>query len=146
MWARLIFKKKPRIFIVTKHDRHNAIRLAALPIFCIVLAIPALDALLTLPRGSPLAAAALAVIVFSAGVQFRQFLHEYRTRGPARLVLFDAGVDPLLRQAFRTGKTIYTDFDDRGAQTKAHWHAAEDGVTTKRIQVLPDGGIPPKGE
>jgi 4-amino-4-deoxy-L-arabinose transferase-like glycosyltransferase len=126
-------------------DRHNAIRLAALPVLCIVLAVPALDALLVDPRRSPLAAAALGVLALAVGVQFLQFLHAYRTRGPARLVLFDAGVDPLLKRAFAADKTIYIDYDDRGAQTQAHWHAAEDGVPIDRIQVLPDGGIPPRG-
>jgi 4-amino-4-deoxy-L-arabinose transferase-like glycosyltransferase len=126
-------------------DRHNAIRLAALPVLCIVLAVPALDALLVDPRRSPLAAAALGVLALAVGVQFLQFLHAYRTRGPARLVLFDTGVDPLLKRAFAADKTIYIDYDDRGAQTQAHWHAAEDGVPIDRIQVLPDGGIPPRG-
>ena len=126
-------------------DRHNAIRLAALPMLCIVLAVPALDALLVDPRRSPLAAAVTAVLAVAVGVQFLQFLHAYRVRGPARLVLFDAGVDPLLKQAFATDKTIYVDYDDRGAQTQARWHAAEDGVPVDRVQVLPDGGIPPRG-
>ncbi len=126
-------------------DRHNAIRLAALPVLSIVLAVPALDALLVDPRRSPLAAAALGVLALAVGVQFLQFLHAYRTRGPARLVLFDAGVDSLLRRAFSADKTIYIDYDDRGAQTQAHWHAAADGVPVDRIQVLPDGGIPPRG-
>ena len=126
-------------------DRHNAIRLAALPMLCIVLAVPALDALLVDPRRSPLAAAVTAVLAVAVGVQFLQFLHAYRVRGPARLVLFDAGVDPLLKQAFATDKTIYIDYDDRGAQTQARWHAAEDGVPVDRVQVLPDGGIPPRG-
>jgi 4-amino-4-deoxy-L-arabinose transferase-like glycosyltransferase len=126
-------------------DRHNAIRLAALPVFCIVLVVPPLDALLVSPRRSRLAAVGLAVVAVTVAVQFAQFLHAYRVRGPARLVLFDAGVDGLLRQAFTTGKTIYIDYDDRGAQTQAHWHAVEEGVPRTRIQVLPDGGIPPKG-
>jgi 4-amino-4-deoxy-L-arabinose transferase-like glycosyltransferase len=126
-------------------DRHNAIRLAALPVLCMVLAVPALDALLVDPRRSPLAAAVTAVLAVAVGVQFLQFLHAYRVRGPARLVLFDAGVDPLLKQAFATDKTIYIDYDDRGAQTQARWHAAEDGVPVARVQVLPDGGIPPRG-
>jgi len=110
-----------------------------------VLAVPALDALLVDPRRSPLAAAVTAVLAVAVGVQFLQFLHAYRVRGPARLVLFDAGVDPLLKQAFATDKTIYIDYDDRGAQTQARWHAAEDGVPVDRVQVLPDGGIPPRG-
>jgi Dolichyl-phosphate-mannose-protein mannosyltransferase len=122
-------------------DRHNAIRLAALPVLCIVLAIPALDALLV-PSWRSLVLAAVAVTI---GFQFVDFLDAYRLRGPARLALFDAGVDPLLQRAFRTGKTIYIDYDDRGAQTQAHWHAAEDGVPLARIEILPDGGIPPPG-
>jgi hypothetical protein len=78
-------------------------------------------------------------------VQFVQFLDAYRTRGPERLVLFDAGVKPLLEQAFASGKTIYIDYDDRGAQAQARWHAAEAGLPSDRIQILPDGGIPPSG-
>jgi 4-amino-4-deoxy-L-arabinose transferase-like glycosyltransferase len=124
-------------------DRHNAIRLAALPVLCIVLAIPPLDALLRASRR--VAAVTVCVLGVTVGLQFSQFLHAYRVRGPARLVLFDAGVDQLLRQAFASGKPIYIDFDDRGAQTQARWHAAEDGVPLDRIQVLPDGGIPPRG-
>jgi hypothetical protein len=122
-------------------DRHNAIRLAALPVFCIVLAIPPLDALLVASRRSLLLAALAVTITF----QFVDFLDAYRTRGPARLVLFDAGVDGLLQKAFVAGRPIYIDYDDRGAQAQAHWHAAEDGVPLDRIQILPDGGIPPKG-
>jgi hypothetical protein len=123
-------------------DRHNAIRLAALPVLCIVLALPPLEVLL---RRSLLAGAAVVVLAATVAIQFVQFLDAYRLRGPARLVLFDAGVDPLLRQAFATGKTIYIDYDDRGAQTQARWHAVEDGVPMSRIQILPDGGIPPRG-
>jgi hypothetical protein len=78
-------------------------------------------------------------------VQFVQFLHEYRTRGPRRTVLFDAGVPALLDRAFANGSTIYIDYDDRGAQAQARWHAAESGLPRGRVQILPDGGIPPKG-
>ena len=123
-------------------DRHNALRLAALPVLCLVLALPPLDALL---RRSLLATAAVIGLAATVAVQFVQFLDAYRLRGPARLVLFDAGVDPLLQRAFATGKTIYIDYDDRGAQTQARWHAVEDGVPQSRIQILPDGGIPPRG-
>jgi 4-amino-4-deoxy-L-arabinose transferase-like glycosyltransferase len=122
-------------------DRHNAIRLAALPVFCIVLAIPPLDALLVASRRSLVLAAVAVIIAF----QFVDFLDAYRLRGPARLVLFDAGVDDLLQKAFVTGKPVYIDYDDHGAQTQARWHAAEDGVSLDRIQILPDGGIPPPG-
>lgn len=124
-------------------DRHNAIRLAALPVLCIVLAIPTLELLLARPR--VVVTVVSAALVATMIVQFVQFFDSYRTRGPRRLVLFDAGVDQLLRPAFAGGRTIYIDFDDRDAQTEARWHAADDGVPVERIQTLPDGGIPPRG-
>ncbi len=126
-------------------DRHNAIRLAALPVLGVVLAIPALEAVVLAARRGYVARLAIGVLAVTVALQFVQFLDAYRLRGPARLVLFDAGVEPLLRQAFASGKTIYIDYDDRGAQAQARWHAAEDGVPSDRIQILPDGGIPPRG-
>jgi 4-amino-4-deoxy-L-arabinose transferase-like glycosyltransferase len=126
-------------------DRHNAIRLAALPVLALVLAIPALEALLAAARRRRAVQLGVAVLVATVAVQFVQFLDSYRTRGPARVVLFDAGVKPLLDQAFVSGKTIYIDYDDRGAQEQARWHAAEEGLPDDRISILPDGGIPPRG-
>jgi hypothetical protein len=126
-------------------DRFNAIRLAALPVFMLVLAIPALDAVVAAARRSTLARIAVGLLALSIGVQFVQFLDIYRTRGPARLVLFDAGVEPLLEQHLARGDTIYVDFDDRGAQAQARWNAAEAGLPQSRISILPDGGIPPPG-
>jgi hypothetical protein len=115
----------------------------------LVLAIPAMEALLAATRRGRLARRAVGFLVVVLGVtiaaQFFQFLDAYRTRGPERLVLFDAGVKPLLEQAFASGKTIYIDYDDRGAQAQARWHAAEAGLPSDRIQILPDGGIPPSG-
>jgi len=126
-------------------DRFNAIRLAALPVFLLVLAIPAFEALITVVRRSWPARIAVALVVLSIGAQFVQFLDSYRTRGPARLVLFDAGVKPLLEQPLASGEAIYVDYDDRGAQAQARWRAAEAGLPQSRIVILPDGGIPPRG-
>jgi len=126
-------------------DRYNAIRLAALPVLFLVLAVPALEALVRSVRRVRIAGIALCVLALAVAVQFLQFLDAYRTRGPARLVLFDAGVKPLLEDAFASGKTIYIDYDDRGAQAQARWHAAESGLSQDRVEILPDGGIPPRG-
>jgi 4-amino-4-deoxy-L-arabinose transferase-like glycosyltransferase len=126
-------------------DRYNAIRLAALPVFVLVLATPALDALLVTARRRWVARAVVGVLALSIAFQFTQFLDEYRTRGPARLVLFEAGVEPLLKKAFALGGPVYIDYDDRGAQAEARWHAAEMGLPQDRIVILPDGGIPPAG-
>jgi hypothetical protein len=126
-------------------DRYNAIRLAALPVFFFVLAIPGLEALVGAARRGLVARVALAVLTLSVAVQFVQFLDAYRTRGPARIVLFEAGVKDLLEQVFASGETIYIDYDDRGAHAQALWHATESGVPRDRIEILPDGGIPPPG-
>ena len=126
-------------------DRYNAIRLAALPVLFLTLAIPALDALGRAARHRLVARVLVGVLGLVVAVQFVQFLDKYRTRGPARVVLFDAGVKPLLDQAFAIGKPIYIDYDDRGAQAQARWHAAESGLSRDRVRILPDGGIPPRG-
>jgi hypothetical protein len=126
-------------------DRHNAIRLAALPVLSLVLAIPALEALIAAARHRRVVGLAMGALAVTVAFQFLQFLDAYRTRGPARLVLFEAGVKPLLEPAFASGETIYIDYDDRGAQVQARWHAAEAGLPADRIKILPDGGIPPPG-
>jgi hypothetical protein len=126
-------------------DRYNAIRLATLPIFAVVLAVPAIAALERAVRTSWLARGAALVLAFSVLAQFAQFLDIYRDRGPARLVLFDAGVKPLLEGPLASGETIYVDFDDRGAQAQARWRVAAAGLPASRVSILADGGIPPSG-
>jgi hypothetical protein len=126
-------------------DRYNAIRLATLPVFALVLAVPALTLLVAAVRTSWAARVAASVLAVVVVAQFAQFLDSYRTRGPARLVLFDAGVKPLLEGPLASGEPIYLDFDDRGAQAQARWRAAAAGVPQSRIVILQDGGIPPLG-
>jgi hypothetical protein len=126
-------------------DRFNAIRLAVLPVLFLVLAVPALQALVAAVRRSWAARAAATAIALVVVVQFAQFLDEYRTRGPGRVVLFEAGVRPLLEPHFRADETLYLDYDDRGAQAQARWHAADLEVPDERVVILPDGGIPPPG-
>jgi hypothetical protein len=126
-------------------DRHTAVRLAALPVLGLVLAIPALEAVVRAARRRRIVALGLGAIALTVAFQFVQFLDAYRTRGPARVVLFEAGVEPLLEQAFTTLQPIYIDYDDRGAQAEARWHAAEEGLPSDRVRIVPDGGIPPRG-
>ena len=126
-------------------DRYNAIRLATLPVFALVLAVPALTALVGVVHTSWLARMVAAILALTVIAQFAHFIDIYRTRGPARLVLFDAGVKPLLEEPLASGEPIYLDFDDRGAQAQARWRAAVEGVPQERLLILPDGGIPPAG-
>lgn len=126
-------------------DRYDAIRLSTLPIFVLVLTIPALSALLDAVKISWPARIAVALLAVSVLAQYAQFLDIYRTRGPARLVLFDAGVKPLLEEPLASGEPIYVDFDDRGAQAQVRWRAAAAGIPQDRVVILPDGGVPPPG-
>jgi hypothetical protein len=126
-------------------DRYNAIRLATLPVFVLVLAIPALAAVIGAARMSWPARVGIAVLAVSVVVQYAQFLDIYRSRGPARLALFEAGVKPLLDAPLASGETIYVDFDDRGAQAQARWRAAAAGIPQSRVVILADGGVPPAG-
>jgi 4-amino-4-deoxy-L-arabinose transferase-like glycosyltransferase len=126
-------------------DRYNAIRLATLPVFVMVLAIPALAALIAAARTSWPARAVVVGLALSVAVHYVHFLDIYRSRGPARLVLFDAGVESLLEGPLASGEPIYVDFDDRGAQAQARWRAAAAGLPDDRIVILPDGAIPPAG-
>lgn len=126
-------------------DRYNAIRLATLPVFALVLAVPALTALVGVVHTSWPARMVAAILALTVVVQFAHFIDIYRTRGPARLVLFDAGVKPLLEEPLASGEPIYVDFDDRGAQAQARWRAAAAGIPQDRIVILPDGGVPPPG-
>jgi Dolichyl-phosphate-mannose-protein mannosyltransferase len=126
-------------------DRYNAIRLALLPVLLVVLAVPALQELVGAVRRSWAARLTAAAITLVVAVQFTLFLDEYRTRGPGRVVLFEAGVPPLLEPHLRAGETIYVDRDDRGAQAQARWHAADFDLPDERVVVLPDGGAPPPG-
>jgi len=114
-------------------------------VFALVLSVPAMTALLAAVRSSWAARTAVALLAATIIFQFGQFLDSYRTRGPARVVLFDAGVKPLLEGPLASVQPIYTDFDDRGAQAQARWRAAVAGVPQDRIVILPDGGIPPPG-
>jgi 4-amino-4-deoxy-L-arabinose transferase-like glycosyltransferase len=126
-------------------DRYNAIRLALLPVLLAVLAVPALQELVDAVRRSWAARLTAAAIALVVAVQFTLFLDEYRTRGPGRVVLFEAGVRPLLEPHLRAGETVYVDRDDRGAQAQARWHAADLDLPDERVVVLPDGGAPPAG-
>jgi hypothetical protein len=126
-------------------DRYNAIRLATLPVFALVLAVPALAALASAARTSWLARGVAVLLVASVAAQFTQFLDSYRSRGPGRVVLFEEGVNPLLEEPLASSETIYVDFDDRGAQAQARWRAAAADLPQSRVVILPDGGIPPPG-
>jgi hypothetical protein len=102
-------------------DRFNSLRLVALPLLLLVLAIPGVDLLVRAVRTSWLARGVAVAIVAATGFQFADFLHWYTYRGPARTQVFEAGLQPMLGRAFADGRTVYIDYDDHYAQTHALW-------------------------
>ena len=125
-------------------DRYNAIRLATLPVFVLVLAIPALAALIAAARTSWPARAVAAVLALTVAVQYVQFLDIYRTRGPAGSCCSRRASNRCSRSrsppASRSTSTTTTAARRRGALA-----GGGRGVPQERIVVLPDGGIPPPG-
>ena len=75
-----------------------------------------------------------------------KFVDVYSAHGGSdREILYEAGVPGLLSRAFAGGQPVYIDHDDVYAQTHALWYAVSHGLPERRVSILPDGGIPPKG-
>jgi hypothetical protein len=125
-------------------DRHDALRLSAMPVFLAALAIPGLQAI---GRLRPvLAYAAGVAFAVAALAQWAHFVDVYSNQGgPGRLALFEADVPSLLARGFSGGRTIYVDHDDAYGRTQAGWYAVTHGIPLSRVVRLPDGGMPPVG-
>ncbi|HZQ16729.1 MAG TPA: hypothetical protein VFA82_08145 [Gaiellaceae bacterium] len=125
-------------------DRHDALRLSAMPACLAVLAIPGLKALTRAPR--PALAALATVLALATLAEWGFFVHVYSSRGQAsRATVFEVGVPALVARGLAGGRTIYVDHDDAYALTMGQWYAVTHGLPAARVVRLPDGGVPPKG-
>lgn len=125
-------------------DRHDALRLSAMPVLLAAFAIPGLAAIARL-RPAFLYVAAAGIAVAAVG-QWANFVDVYSSQGgPSRLTLFEADVPSLLARGFSGGRTIYVDHDDAYGRTQAGWYAVTHGIPLSRVVRLPDGGMPPEG-
>jgi hypothetical protein len=123
----------------------DSLRLLPLPLLLMTLGIPALRTLgRAAAAGWParLAVAGLALVLV---VQIAQYRSNYLQKNGGRAVLFENDVPVLLQRAFAGGNTVYIDHDDIYAQTHALWYAVTHGIAQRRVSILPEGGIPPKG-
>ena len=127
-------------------DRMNGYRLALLPILLVVLAIPALAALVQAAARDQRVLVLAGVLAVAAFVQFGSFFATYREKGGfARAELYEAGVPGLLAQAFANGAAVHMDIDEPRAHAHARWYAATHDISQDRVVVLSDGGVPPDG-
>ena len=129
----------------TTADRFHALRLAPFAVMLVVMAIPAVEALVAAASRSARARAGAVVLLVLASLQFALFVRSYAHDGPLRTGRFEAGVPALLEQAWKDGGTVYVDYDDLEPLTLARWHALSRGLDRSRVVRLPDGGIPPEG-
>ena len=129
----------------TTADRSHALRLAPLAVMLVVVAIPAVDGLLSAARGATWARTLAAALLVLVCLQLALFVRTYAREGPLRTGRFEAGLPTLLDQAWRDGGAVYVDYDDLEPLTIARWYALERGLDRYRVVRLPDGGIPPTG-
>ncbi len=123
-------------------DRHDTLRLAAVPVFYLLLAGVAISWLAgRVPVRTATVGAAVGAVLLVG--QWVFFVQRYDDRGGGRTAVFDADVPSLLDRAFAGGATIYIDHDDAYAQTYARWYAVGHHIASGRVSVLPDGGIAP---
>ena len=125
-------------------DRHDVLRLSALPIALTLLAVLGIEWALSW-RARRAVLAGLAVGAATLLGQWIHFVDTYAANGPNRVEAFDAGVPALLERAFAGGRTVYMDYDDKYAQTDARWYTVMHRLPASRASILPDGGIPPVG-
>jgi 4-amino-4-deoxy-L-arabinose transferase-like glycosyltransferase len=124
-------------------DRHQALRLAAMPLCVAVLAIPGIAAVARLHR--PLLPVAAAALAAAALAEWAFFVVRYTERGPHRGEAFEAGVALLAERALAGGRTVFVDHDDPYALTMGRWYAVAEGLPPARVVRLADGGVPPVG-
>jgi hypothetical protein len=124
-------------------DRHQALRLSAMPLCVAVLAIPGLEAVTRLRR--PLIHVAAAVLVAGVLAEWGFFVVRYADRGPGRGEVFEAEVPALVQRALAGGRTVYVDHDDAYALTMGRWYALTKGVPKTRVVRLADGAAPAPG-
>lgn len=123
-------------------DRHDALRLSALPVCLLALAIPGLEWVGRLRRAN----AILAVLAVAAVAEWGFFVSVYVDKGNVdRSTVFESDVPSLVARGLAGGRTIYVDHDDPYALTMGQWYAVSHGLPASRVVRLGDGAIPPVG-
>lgn len=130
-------------------DQFPSLRLIALPVFLLMVSVPAFAWILQRPstnvRRTVLALVILAMVLQAAIFQW-QFHRTYRNSS-ARLAVFDAGYPDLLTAAISAGKPIYLiDPPSNPGYIQAYWYGTLRGLDVSQSFVrLPSDARAPSG-
>ncbi|HEV7700361.1 MAG TPA: glycosyltransferase family 39 protein [Pyrinomonadaceae bacterium] len=131
-------------------DDFHTLRLIGLPIFLILVSVPALVWLRT--EASPplrqMKRTALIVLIVAAFTQIGWFQYWFHTKGGDRTYEFEAGYPIVLDAALKNGeRRIYLyDRDGYPSYIHAYWYSTLQGVDLSRFERRPSSVIPEPGE
>lgn len=130
-------------------EEFHTLRLIGLPIFLIVISVPALKWLRTrgMSPGRSLRQAIQITLLAVAFIQIGWFQYWYHTKGRYRTYEFEAGYPAVLDAALNTGqRTIYLyDRDIYPSYIHAYWYTVLNGGDLSRFERLPESEVPPSG-
>lgn len=121
--------------------RLHSLRSVALPVFLVVLAVPALASMAADLR-RPLVAVLAAATVVLGVAQFTLFQVQYADHGPRRDEAFAVGLRAVLRTAVDSGRTVAVHRADIEARGGAQWYAL---VWDVPLLLVEEGRRPPAG-
>jgi len=130
-------------------DYFHILRLSAVPVFLIVLTVPALTRLTDKQTGSRRALIALAIVLTLAQAVYFQFVHQQRGREAARMNIFDADyrstIMPKAIAASGIGPIYLQDAPASPGYIQALWYATLDHVPLEKFVELPNDTDLPAG-
>jgi Dolichyl-phosphate-mannose-protein mannosyltransferase len=125
----------------------HTLRLAPLPVFVVVLTVPALAWLAEGGRARRAALAALILLMLAQGAYFRS-RYDAAAHSPKRTHIFDAGyAREVLPAALASPRRPIYLWDAHGipGYIQAYWHSTLQGVPLSTFARVGDGGEPPEG-
>lgn len=130
-------------------DDFHMLRLAALPVFLLVLTVPAFNWLMSLSEGRRRVALLVTVLLILIQGLFFQWRYHASASSPERLHTFDADYPAkILPTALATakGQPVYlADNSARPAYIQAYWYATLQGLPLNKFVNLGNDKSPPEG-